>query len=51
MQRRGASIVFEAAGAGDDLELGTMDDYTVLGVLAGVVRTAFPGMEPDVIDE
>ena len=51
MQRRGASIVFEAPGAGDDLELGTMDDYSVLGVLAGVVRTALPGMEPEVIDE
>ncbi len=47
MQRRGASIVFEAPGAGNDLELGPMDDYSVLGVLAGVLRNHGSGMDPD----
>ncbi len=42
MQRRGAALVLKAPGVGDDLELGPGDDYTVLGVMAGVVRTVAP---------
>lgn len=40
MQRRGATLMLHAAGNGEDLELGPGDDYTVLGVLAGVVRVS-----------
>jgi len=38
MQRRGATIVLEAPGAGDELHLGPGDDYAVLGTMAGVIR-------------
>lgn len=42
MRRRGAALLLEAPGAGDDRELGQGDDYVVLGVLAGVIRAAGP---------
>ena len=38
MARRGAALLLEAPGAGDDREIGQGDDYVVLGVLAGVFR-------------
>jgi repressor LexA len=40
MTRRGASLQLAAPGVGDDIELGQGDEYVVLGVLAGVIRTA-----------
>ncbi len=50
LQRRGATLLLEAPGVGEDLELGLGDDYAVLGVLAGVVRTTLPGMAPEAGD-
>jgi repressor LexA len=38
LHRRGATVVLEAPLAGTDRELGPADDYTVLGVFAGVLR-------------
>lgn len=38
LERRGATIVLLAPGAGEDLELGAGDNYAVLGTLAGVIR-------------
>ncbi len=43
MTRKGAALHLAAPGAGADLELGQGDDYVVLGVLAGVFRTADGG--------
>jgi repressor LexA len=40
MTRKGAALHLAAPGLGADLELGQGDDYVVLGVLAGVFRTA-----------
>ena len=40
MQRQGSTLVLTAPGTGNDVELGTGDDYVVLGVLAGVVRSS-----------
>jgi repressor LexA len=42
LTRRGASVVLEAPGAGAAIEFGPADDYTVLGVLAGVIRALLP---------
>jgi repressor LexA len=39
MTRKGALLQLAAPGQGEDLELGQGDDYVVLGVLAGVLRT------------
>jgi repressor LexA len=39
MTRRGATLHLASPGGGNDLELGQGDDYVVLGVLAGVLRT------------
>jgi hypothetical protein len=43
MTRRGATLHLAAPGQGEDFELGQGDDYVVLGVLAGVFRTADGG--------
>jgi repressor LexA len=40
MRRRGAILVLEAPLAGEDLELGPDDDYAVLGLLTGVIRSS-----------
>jgi repressor LexA len=45
MTRKGASLHLAAPGLGADLELGQGDDYVVLGVLAGVFRTADGGRQ------
>ena len=45
MTRKGAALHLAAPGAGVDLELGQGDDYVVLGVLAGVFRTADGGRQ------
>ncbi len=45
MTRQGATLHLAAPGAGADLELGQGDDYVVLGVLAGVFRTADGGRQ------
>jgi SOS-response transcriptional repressor LexA len=42
LTRRGSSVVLEAPGAGLAVEFGPSDDYTVLGVLAGVIRAILP---------
>ena len=39
MTRKGAAIHLAAPGHGTDLELGAGDEYVVLGVLGGVIRT------------
>ena len=39
MHRRGSTLVLDAPGAGEPCELGPDDDYAVLGVLAGVIRS------------
>jgi repressor LexA len=39
MYRHGATLVLHAPGSGEDRELAQGDDYMVLGVLAGVIRT------------
>lgn len=46
MERRGGTLVLHAPGAGVDCEVGQGDDYVVLGVLAGVMRTTAEGMAP-----
>ena len=38
MTRRGATLVLDGSGAGDDVELSSSDDFVVLGVVAGVIR-------------
>jgi SOS-response transcriptional repressor LexA len=38
MTRRGATLVLDGSGAGDDVELSSGDDFVVLGVVAGVIR-------------
>ena len=38
MTRRGATLVLDGSGAGDDVELAAADDFVVLGVVAGVIR-------------
>lgn len=38
MTRRGASLVLDSSGAGDEVELSSADDFVVLGVVAGVIR-------------
>ena len=38
MTRRGATLVLDAAGAGESLTLEPGDDFEVLGVVAGVIR-------------
>ncbi len=38
MTRRGATLVLDATGADDELELAAGDDFVVLGVVAGVIR-------------
>ncbi len=45
MTRKGATLHLAAPGVGEDLELGQGDDYVVLGLLAGVFRTADGGRE------
>jgi repressor LexA len=40
MRRRGTILLLEAPLAGRDLELGPDDDYSVLGLLAGVIRSS-----------
>jgi repressor LexA len=45
MTRKGAALHLAAPGSGADLELGQGDDYVVLGVLAGVFRTADGGRQ------
>jgi repressor LexA len=45
MTRKGAALHLAAPGLGADLELGQGDDYVVLGVLAGVFRTADGGRQ------
>ena len=45
MSRRGATLHLAAPGQGEDFELGQGDDYVVLGVLAGVFRTADGGRQ------
>lgn len=39
MQRQGSTLILTAPGTGNDVELGASDDYVVLGVLAGVLRS------------
>ena len=43
MTRQGATLHLAAPGQGADLELGPGDDYVVLGVLAGLIRTIEDG--------
>jgi repressor LexA len=43
MTRQGAALRLAAPGQGADLELGPGDDYVVLGVLAGLIRTIEDG--------
>ncbi|MDA1081214.1 MAG: hypothetical protein O2973_05985 [Gemmatimonadetes bacterium] len=38
MTRRGATLVLDGSGAGDEVELSAGDDFVVLGVVAGVIR-------------
>lgn len=38
MTRRGATLVLDGSGAGDEVELSSGDDFVVLGVVAGVIR-------------
>lgn len=38
MTRRGATLVLDASGADDEVELAAGDDFVVLGVVAGVIR-------------
>ncbi len=38
MTRRGATLVLNADGDADEVELAASDDFTVLGVVAGVIR-------------
>lgn len=38
LARRGATLMLDGAGAGDDVELASGDDFEVLGVVAGAVR-------------
>lgn len=38
MTRRGATIVLDGSGSADEVELSAGDDFTVLGVVAGVIR-------------
>jgi len=38
MTRRGATLVLDASGAGDEVELNATDDFVVLGVVASVIR-------------
>jgi repressor LexA len=45
MTRKGATLHLAAPGIGADLELGQGDEYVVLGVLAGVFRTADGGRQ------
>ena len=42
MMRRGAVLVLDGAGSGDDVELAAGDDFVVLGVVAGVIRPPRP---------
>jgi len=46
LQRRGGTIVLEAAGADErPIELGPRDDYAILGAVAGVFRPHFQQLE------
>jgi repressor LexA len=38
MTRRGATLLLQSGGEGDDVELAAGDDFEVLGVVAGVIR-------------
>lgn len=45
LTRRGQAVVLHAGNGAAPVELGPQDDYTVLGVLAGVIRP--PAARPD----
>lgn len=38
MTRRGATLVLDGSGSGEEVELAAGDDFVVLGVVAGVIR-------------
>ena len=42
MTRRGATLILDGAGTGEEVELGVGDDFVVLGVVAGVLRPPRP---------